>query len=258
MPDRSLTPRQEDLLRRLVEAHDRLQPDEEPFRYSKNYTGKTDLAMLQHPGRPEGWSDVFMGDLEALAEEGYIRRRLLGRPGRGWWFELKRKALDHPESSEPTGLTPVLILQDIREGRRYPNRLARLEGSGRLEGVYHDIGSRELFFLFLLFQSTSKHGVPGEPVTVVTDDEASDRLLEWSSSGFLKFEGKDRGNPKYRVRTMWGEFVRQMEKEKKLKGIFDGTLTDGPGIKLYGLRLAPDETQILIQDISAILRLGHR
>jgi hypothetical protein len=256
MSDRSLTPRQKDLLRRLLEAYDRLQPDEEPFHCFKDYTGPADLVIIQH----RGWREppAHMADLEALHEEGFIRLRFLGRPGGGWRFELKPKAFDHPESSEPTGLTPVLILQDIREGRRYPNRLARLEGRGRLEGVYHDIGSRELFFLFLLFQSTSKHGVPGEPVTVVTDDDASDRLLEWSSSGFLKFEGKDRGNPKYRVRTMWGEFVRQMEKEKKLKGIFDGTLTDGPGIKLYGLRLAPDETQILIQDISAILRLGHR
>ena len=75
MSDHSLTLRQEDLLRRLVEAYNRLQPDEEPFHYLPDYTGAADLAILQHRGRSEGWTDVYMGDLEALDEEGYCGKK---------------------------------------------------------------------------------------------------------------------------------------------------------------------------------------
>jgi hypothetical protein len=247
MSDHSLTLRQEDLLRRLVEAYYRLQPGEEPFHYLTDYTGAADLAIFQHRGRPEGWTDVYMGDLEALDEEGYIRRRLLGRPGRGWRFELKRKAFDYYESPQrPPGedsktrsssiaesvesILPssMLILDEIRDGRTHEKLLARIIGTGRFDGVDHKIGGRQLFFFSL--------------------------LMEWVESGFLEFNPGPGEKPKHRLERMWGRLVEQMDKDKKLTDIFVSKLRDENGHKLFGLRLLPNETQILVHDISALLK----
>ncbi len=273
MSDNSLTLRQEDLLRRLVEAYNRLQPDEEPFHYSTDYTGAADLAILQHRGRPEGWSDVYMGDLEALDEEGYIRRRLLGRPGCGWRFELKRKAFDYyespqrppgedsktrsssiAESVESTLPSSMLILDEIRDGRTHEKLLARIIGTGRFDGVDHKIGRRQLFFISVLFQSTRVERPEAEPVAVVTEEDLTRKFLEWVGSGFLTFNPGPGETPKDRLGKMWDGFVEQMNKGEKLKGVFVDKLTDGKGHKLFGLRLSPSETQILVHDISALLK----
>ncbi len=273
MSDHSLTLRQEDLLRRLVEAYNRLQPDEEPFHYSTDYTCAADLAIFQHRGRPEGWTDVYMGDLEALDEEGYIRRRLLGRPGRGWRFELKRKAFDYYESTqrppgedsktrsssiaesvEPTLPSSMLILDEIRDGRANEKLLARVIGTGRFDGVDHKIRERQLLFVSMLFQSIRTHMVDGEPVTVVAEDYLTEKFMEWVESGFLEFNPGPGEKPKHRLEKMWRGFVEQMDKDAGLKGIFIGKLTHEKGRKLFGLRLLPNETQIRIPDIGALLK----
>jgi hypothetical protein len=97
MPDSSLLPEQEDLLCRLVEAHNRLLPDREPFHYVKDMTGPADVAILMHSGWPQDSAPVFLDDLDALAEGGYIRRRPLGR---GWKFNLRAGAFEHYESRQ--------------------------------------------------------------------------------------------------------------------------------------------------------------
>jgi hypothetical protein len=273
MSDHSLTRRQEDLLRRLVEAYNRLQPDEELFHYLRDFTVAADLAILQHRGRPEGWSDVFMGDLEALTEDGYIRRWLLGRPGRGWAFTLRREAFDYFESPErPPGedskarsssitesVDPILpssmlILDEIRDGRIHEKLLARIIGTGRFDGVDHKIGRRQLFFSSLLFQSTRTHKVVEDLVTVVTEDYLTEKLQQWVESDFLEFNPMLGEMPKHRLEKMWREFVGQMDKDVGLKGIFVAKLPKEKGHKLFGLCLLPKETQIRVPDIGALLK----
>ena len=90
-----LLPEQEELLCRLVEAVDRIKPDRRPFYYKKNMTTSRDTAILMHRGWLEDSPPVFMGDLDALADEGFIRRKLLGH---GFRFELTGKAFAHYES----------------------------------------------------------------------------------------------------------------------------------------------------------------
>ena len=53
---------------------------------------------------------------------------------------------------------------------------------------------------------------------------------------------------------MWGEFVRQMEKERNLKKLFTSAHKDLKGQKLYGLRLRPNEKQILVSNIPALFQ----
>ena len=129
-----------------------------------------------------------------------------------------------------------------------------LHGSGRFEGVNKKLGTRGLFFIQLLFQSQRVHDVPGERLTVITELEASRELLKWRDSSYLKFTGKDRDQPGYRVQKMWGEFVRQMEKEKNLLNLFTNTYKDETGQRLYALRLRPEETQIVVAGIPALFR----
>jgi hypothetical protein len=132
--------------------------------------------------------------------------------------------------------------------------LARIVGSGRFEGVSKKIGSRELFFVSLLFGSNRAYDFAGEHLTVVTEDEASKALLQWGADGYLKFSGKDRDKPAYRVLKMWGEFVRQIEKEKNLANLFTDVHGGAYGQRLYALRLRPNEKQIAVASIPALFR----
>jgi hypothetical protein len=53
---------------------------------------------------------------------------------------------------------------------------------------------------------------------------------------------------------MWGEFVRQIEKEKNLKKLFTNAHKDLNGQRLYALRLRPNEKQILVSSIPALFQ----
>jgi hypothetical protein len=77
------------------------------------------------------------------------------------------------------------------------------------------------------------------------EEKASEQLLKWSGSGYLTFPGKDRDKPGYRVQKMWGEFKRQIEKERNLEKLFTNSHRDANGQRFYALRLRPDEKQIL-------------
>lgn len=96
MNDSPLLPEQEKLLRMLVEAVDRIKPDREPFHYMRNMSEGRDLAVLCHRGLPHDSTEVFMGDLESLARNGYIQRE---QRGRTFEFELTKKAFDWFESA---------------------------------------------------------------------------------------------------------------------------------------------------------------
>lgn len=157
-----------------------------------------------------------------------------------------------PATHEEVIPSPVLTLNDIRDGETNHGLLARIVGSGRFEGVNKKIGSRELFFIYLLFKSTRTHNVAGEYMTVITEEEAVQELLNWSNDGYLQFSGKDRDNPAHRIQKMWGEFVRQTEKENNLKKLFTNQHKDIDGGKLYGLRLQPKEKQIFVSSIPAL------
>lgn len=127
-------------------------------------------------------------------------------------------------------------------------------GNGRFDGVNKKIGSRELFFIYLLFTSKRFHEVAGERMTVITEEEAAQELLKWRDNGYLQFSGKDEDKPAYRVQKMWGEFVRQIEKEKNLKKLFTNDHKDSNGQRLYGLRLRPNEKQIIVSGIPALFQ----
>lgn len=53
---------------------------------------------------------------------------------------------------------------------------------------------------------------------------------------------------------MWGEFIRQMTKERKLVELFTDVHRSVAGERLYGIRLRPNETQILVASIPALFR----
>ena len=163
--------------------------------------------------------------------------------------EYKQPATD----AEPA-CTPVLVLDEIRDGETNRGLLARIVGSGRFEGVNKKLGTRGLLFIQLLFKSRRIHDAAGERLTVITEREASRELVKWRDSGYLKFTGKDQDKPGHRVQKMWGEFVRQMEKEQNLLNLFTHAHKDEAGQRLYALRLRPEETQIIVASIPALFR----
>lgn len=159
-----------------------------------------------------------------------------------------------PVTYEEAQSSPVLSLAEIKDGESNKGLLARIVGNGRFDGVNKKLGSRELFFICLLFKSTRTHDVDGERMTVVTEKEAAKELLAWRDNGYLQFSGKDEDKPAHRVQKMWGEFVRQIEKEKNLKKLFTNAHKDLNGQRLYGLRLRPNEKQILVSSIPALFQ----
>lgn len=159
-----------------------------------------------------------------------------------------------PATYEEVPPSPVLSLDEIKDGETNKGLLARIVGAGRLDGVNKKLGSRELFFISLLFKSTRIHDVDGERMTVITEDEAAKELLAWRDNGYLQFSGKDEDKPAHRVQKMWGEFVRQIEKEKNLKKLFTNAHRDLNGQRLYALRLRPNEKQILVSSIPALFQ----
>ena len=87
---------------------------------------------------------------------------------------------------------------------------------------------------------------------MVTEEEASQELLKWRDNGYLKLSGKDQDKPAYRVQKMWGEFVRQIGKEKNLKELFTNAHRDVSGQRFYGIRLRPNEKQVMVASIPAL------
>ena len=159
-----------------------------------------------------------------------------------------------PATYEEPHQSPVLHLDAIKDGETNRGLLARIVGSDRFDGVNKKLGSRELFFIYRLFKSTRSHDVAGERMTVITEEDAVQALLQWRDNGYLQFSGKDEDKPAYRVQKMWGEFVRQMEKERNLKKLFTSAHKDPEGQKLYGMRLRPNEKQILVSNIPALFQ----
>ena len=159
-----------------------------------------------------------------------------------------------PATYEEAPSTPVLILDEIKDGATNRRLLARIVGNGRFDGVNKKIGARQLFFIYLLFGSMRFHEVAGERMTVITEEDAAQELLKWRDNRYLQFSGKDEDKPAYRVQKMWGEFVRQIEKEKNLKKLFTNDHKDSNGQRLYGLRLRPNEKQIIVSGIPALFQ----
>lgn len=149
---------------------------------------------------------------------------------------------------------PMLILDEIKDGETNRGLLARIVGKGRFEGVNKKLGSRELFFIQLLFRSQQTHDFAGERLTVCTGEEVAQELLKWGDAGYLKFAGKDRDKPDHRILKMWGEFVRQIEKEKNLQKLFTNAHRDANGQRLYAVHLRPNEKQIVVSSIPALFQ----
>lgn len=194
-----------------------------------------------------------------LLKDGEVRAVSTYRRG-DKWPELPPIAAQHerPETSGETAFRPILCLDEIKDGETNKRLLARIVGSGRFEGVNKKLGSRELFFICLLFKSKRTHDVDGESVTVVTADEATEEFLTWSKAGYLRFAGQDLDKPANRVQKMWHGFVRQIEKEKNLKRLFTDACRDQNGQRLYGLRLRPNEMQILVSNIPCLFEKASR
>lgn len=149
---------------------------------------------------------------------------------------------------------PVLVLDEIADGETNRGSLARIVGSGRFHGVNKKLGSRQLFFVHLLFKSRRTHDFAGDRITVCTEDETVRELVRWGDSGYLQFAGSDRNNPGHRVQKMWREFVRQIENEKTLIKLFTNAHRDSGGKRLYALRLTPDEKQVAVVSIPALFQ----
>jgi hypothetical protein len=153
--------------------------------------------------------------------------------------------------AEPV-VQPVLFLDEMPNGTGHRSLLARIFGAGRFDGINKYIGSRELFFSYLLFKSMHSHEFAGQQITVVTERETVQELLKWRDEGYLRFTGKDEAQPANRLQKMWGEFRRQIEKEKKLKNLFTNLHKDSQGQKFYAMCVRPEEKQLRITSILAL------
>lgn len=161
--------------------------------------------------------------------------------------EYRRPARFADEATEP-----VLVLDEIKDGQANRSLLARIVGHDRFDGVDKKIGSRELFFVTQIFGSTRSHNRAGVVITVVAESAVAQTLVNWSAAGYLKLAGKDAKQPVHRVQKMWREFVRQIDNEGKLKGLFVDVHKSVAGDRLYGISLRPNETQILVASIPAL------
>ena len=157
-----------------------------------------------------------------------------------------------PASYADIPTAPLLTLDDIGDQKGKLALLACITGIDRFAGLNKKLGSREVFFIFLLFKSKRTHQFAGEWLTVVTEEEAVTEFQKWVQNQYLKFSGTDIDSPAYRIQKMWGEFIRQIEKEAKLKRLFS-VHRDSNGQKLYAIRLRPSKTQILTSSIPAVL-----
>ncbi|MSQ74107.1 MAG: hypothetical protein EXR27_22985 [Betaproteobacteria bacterium] len=81
--------------------------------------------------------------------------------------------------------------------------------------------------------------------------EVAAATLAASQRGLVS-AAKDSDKPAHRLQKMWGEFVRQIEKENSLKKLFTDDHKDRDRQKLYGIRLRPDEKQILLTSLPAL------
>jgi hypothetical protein len=160
-----------------------------------------------------------------------------------------------PASFVEDTVDPVLVLDDIKDGGVTRALLARIVGHEHFDGLNKKIGVRELFFVFLLFGSTTRtHNFAGQVITVVSEDEVSQELLKWSDAQHLEFTGPDRDRPAHRVAKMWREFVKQIGKERKLNSLFTNEHRSAAGERLFALRLRPAETQILVASVPALFK----
>lgn len=148
----------------------------------------------------------------------------------------------------------LLALKEIQDGETNRALLARIMGSFRLEGVNKKIGARQLLFTYLLFKSPQPYLVDGEQITVVPEGEALREFQKWINAGYLKYSGEDQGKPNHRLQKMWGEFIRQIGTEKKLKPLFTNKHRDINGQKLFGLCLRPNEKQVLIPNVQGLFQ----
>jgi hypothetical protein len=154
-----------------------------------------------------------------------------------------------PPSFSDAPSSPLLILDDIPAAEVNPSLRACITGADRFAGLNKKIGSRELFFVYLLFKSTREQQFAGEWMTVVTEQEAGTEFGRWVDKDYLKFSGKDVDSPAHRIQKMWGEFIQQIEKDGRLKKLFTNIHKDSNGQKLYAIRLRVTETQILTSSI---------
>jgi hypothetical protein len=157
----------------------------------------------------------------------------------------------HTVGRQETPSRTILMLTEIKGGEDNRGLLARIVGADRFDVVSKEIGPRELFFISLLFDSKRTLEMAGKTLTVVPEDQVVEAFKEWSQEGRLQFKGMDQAHPTHRVQKNWREFVRQIEKESCLKGLFT-TVKNESGQKLFALRLRLDETANRIPSISAL------
>lgn len=158
-----------------------------------------------------------------------------------------------PENFASDLEVPVLLaLEEIKDGETNRGLLARVVGYERFDGVSKKLGSRELFFVALLFESVQTHNFAGHLMTVVSEEAAVKELVTWSELRYLRLEGPDKDKPAHRVSKMWREFVRQMGNERKLSELWTDVHRSVTGERLYALRLSPAETQIRVASVPGL------
>jgi hypothetical protein len=120
-----------------------------------------------------------------------------------------------------SSVRPILILEELRDGKITPRTTALLKGLGRFDGVHHPIGISQLLFLHLLFVSKDERDYGQGIATWVSEDEVVERLIRWSDKGFKRLSDRDRERPRDRVRREWSSCVKRIEKQvPALAGMF--------------------------------------
>lgn len=157
---------------------------------------------------------------------------------------------------ERTAIPPVLVLRDLPEIERNKNAVARLCGFGPFNGVKKNLGSRELFFLQLLFESRETQQDGDISTTVVSKAIATESFTKWVDAGHLKFTGRDQARPDYRVQKMWVAFVQNMKRVKKLETLF--TRLEDEEVAYYCMNLDWRFTQNLIVSLQSLFRQSDR
>jgi hypothetical protein len=144
---------------------------------------------------------------------------------------------------------PILSLLEINDGERNRDYVARIAGTVRFDGVNKKIGRRECFFISLLFDSKITLELHGQTLTVVSEERVLEAYKEWCEKERL--QPATEAKPAYRVQKNWREFVRQMEKVERLKGLFTIVKPDGRR-KFYAVRLGQTEIMNRVSNISAV------
>ncbi len=193
-------------------------------------------------------------NLSRFSESGVFTAKSIKRI-QVWMDEIAVELNDLVAEASPAAAMsagPLLVLEELRPeetGARYRTHIV---GSGEFAGIVKSLGPRQLFFIEHFFASRDERVIDNRYYTVVSLKLLSAELMRWSELEILIFNGQDRSNPKTRLRKMWGEFVKEMSKEHRLRGIFVAPPCTSDGEYLFLMALRLGQTQSRIKNLATL------